>query len=229
MRVHLALGIIGLSLLSPGCALVTDATHLLVYEANKSYNDHRERSRNRRWANAAWDEVRQSEPGHPYSDDYAWGFKEGFANYLYRGTPEPPPVAPPRYRTLRYQTPEGYRAVEDWFAGYRRGVDVAQKGGYRQWITGPSALRVALPTPLEVPGPVHPAAPPPPAEGVLPAPQKLTAEIAEIPISSVKEEKEDPAPPVARIPETPDKDPPAAVVQGKADRKGKRDGGCAPE
>jgi hypothetical protein len=215
MRVKLVLGIMGLSLLSPGCALVTDATHLVLYQANKSYNEHRERSRNHKWANAAWDEVRQSDPNHPYSDDYARGFKDGFENFLYRGTAEPPPVAPNRYRTVRYQTQQGYQAIQDWFAGYRHGVDRAEKGGYRQWITGPSSLRVSHPVPQAISGPVHEPAPPPPAEGILPVPQKLPAEKAEQPIQSEKTEKEEPGPQVVRIPEVPEQDPSPTVTRGQ--------------
>src|SRR5262245_745607 len=122
MRVPFALWVSGLALLSPGCVLVTDATHLVAYKTSQSWNEYWERSRNRTWARAAWDEVRAADPQHPYSDDYALGFADGFETYLYKGgTGEPPPMAPPRYRKLRYQTAEGYRAIEDWFAGYRHG------------------------------------------------------------------------------------------------------------
>src|SRR5262249_20791963 len=91
------------------------------------------------WASEAWREVALS---GAYSSDYADGFKEGFAEYLYQGgNGEPPVMAPPRYRRIGYQTAEGHRAVEDWFAGYRHGASEAGARGWRQWIVGPSSLQ----------------------------------------------------------------------------------------
>jgi hypothetical protein len=172
MRGSFALWLIGLSALSPGCALVTDATRLVAYQTSRSWNEHKERSRNRRWAEAAWEEVQAATPNHPYSADYAQGFKDGFETYLYQGgTGEPPPVAPPRYRTLRYQTPQGYQAIQDWFAGYRHGADVAHRGGYRQWVTGPTSLRCLLPLPEQAPECVRIPQVEPPGEEVLPPPK----------------------------------------------------------
>src|SRR5205807_2557372 len=74
-----------------------------------------------------------------HSEDYAQGFKDGYAEYLYRGGDGEPPLLPPkRYRHVRYQTPQGYMAAEDWFAGYRHGAAVAHHTGARRWITGPT-------------------------------------------------------------------------------------------
>jgi hypothetical protein len=69
--------------------------------------------------------------------DYARGFRAGYAEYLFSGTTAPPPLAPAAYRTFGCQTPEGYRAMEEWFAGYNHGVAVAVASGYRRWITCP--------------------------------------------------------------------------------------------
>jgi hypothetical protein len=141
--------------------------------------DAREGLRNRRWAEEAWEGVRASGT-EPYSDDYARGFKSGYADYLDRGgSGEPPVVAPPRYRHLRYQTPQGYLAVEEWFAGYRHGAESARQSGLRQWVTGPTSLRqpggpgipgiiVLTPTP-----PANLGVPVPGASEVLPSPQPV--------------------------------------------------------
>src|SRR5947199_55502 len=131
MRVRLALGILGLVVLGgPGCSLVGSATHLAAYRARQALDDCAERQRNERWANEAWQAVRSACPYQPFSDDHARGFKDGFARFVYRGGDgEPPPLPPSNYRTVRYQTPQGYQAIEDWFAGYRHGVSVACPGG----------------------------------------------------------------------------------------------------
>src|SRR5207237_1248141 len=98
----------------------------------------------------------------------AVGFKEGFAEFLYQGGDgEPPPLPPQKYRSIRYQTPEGYQAVEAWFAGYRHGAAEARKSGQRELVTGPSALRVPSP-PLDPPREVAPV----PGEP-LPPPRKV--------------------------------------------------------
>jgi hypothetical protein len=95
-------------------------------------------SRIRRWAEEAYFHYQSGHLGDPCSSDFAYGFKEGFSDFLYRGTCEPPYMVPRCYRSTSYRTPEGYRAIEDWFAGYRAGVAAGQEGGYRHWITGPT-------------------------------------------------------------------------------------------
>ena len=133
-------------------------------------------SLDRQWAEAAWQDVRRTHPAASYSEDYVRGFKDGFEHYLYwGGNGEPPPVPPRRYRTVTYQTPEGYRAIEHWFAGFRHGASAAQESGYRQWVTGPSALRApdAGPPPSALPAPALPLpAPVPCAPAPAPAPMR---------------------------------------------------------
>jgi hypothetical protein len=134
--------VLALGVLSPGCALVGDAAHLACDESAACVREHSERSRNRHWAQTAWKDYAAASPECSGSRDFEHGFKEGFAEYLYEGGPAEPPLLPPtRYRKLRYQTVDGYRAVQDWFEGYRRGAQVAEQSGYRQWVTGPSSLR----------------------------------------------------------------------------------------
>lgn len=144
MRHALAMALMVLSIAGPGCALIEDSCHNIANGVKTPIEEHREKARNREWAEAAWRQLVCSSggPGRaPYSEDYADGFKQGFAEYLYRGGDgEPPLVAPKRYRDFRYQNEAGYRAVEDWFAGYRHGVTMARDSGARKWIVGPSSL-----------------------------------------------------------------------------------------
>src|SRR5439155_9720003 len=117
--------------------------------------DFGESVRNRRWAEFAWEDAKGADLHKTYSEDYACGFKDGFAHYLYRGGHgEPPPLPSAHYRKVRYQTPEGYKAIEDWFGGFRHGAAAARQSGYRYWITGPSALRLPNSVP---PPPLGPA------------------------------------------------------------------------
>jgi hypothetical protein len=152
MKARLALWVIALGLLvSPGCTLAWNAKEVLTSRVRQHLEDCAERRRNRAWAESAWEQVRAADPNESYTEDHARGFKAGFAAYLYKGgSGEPPPLPPPEYRSVRYQTPQGYRAIENWFAGYRHGAAVARESGYREWVTGPSALRSG-PFPSESP------------------------------------------------------------------------------
>jgi hypothetical protein len=157
MRRRLCFILLGLSWLVSGCSLVTDATCLTIFSVRQTAEDFSEGVRNRKWAELAWEDARRADLHHAYSEDYANGFKDGFAHYLYRGGHgEPPPLPPLHYRKVRYQTPQGYKAIEDWFAGFRHGADAARQSGYRYWITGPSALRAPTPwAPLPIAEPVQ--------------------------------------------------------------------------
>jgi len=141
MRAVSALAIVGTALLSHGCGSLEQSAGVRSTRSVQSRNDHAERVRILRWADAVWDDLVVSSDNRKFSRDYESGFKEGFAEYLSQGgTEEPSPVPPARYDKSRYQTPRGCAAIEDWFAGYRHGASVARDGGYRQWVTGPSSL-----------------------------------------------------------------------------------------
>jgi hypothetical protein len=133
--------VVSLCLFASGCALVCDGVHAVGTDVADSVNDILEQVRNRKWARGAWDVILSTDP-HQYSKDYARGFKDGFAAFLGDGQGEPPAVAPARYRSIFFQTPQGYHAIEDWFAGYNRGVAVAINTGCRRWVTGPLAAPV---------------------------------------------------------------------------------------
>ena len=147
MRFKLASVLFG-SMLCAGCALVEDSAHNVVVAMRTPIAEHRESARNRRWAEAAWDSVCSAGPG-AYTKDHVEGFKDGFAEYLFRGGDgESSLVAPLHYRQIKYQSPEGYAAIQDWFSGYRHGASAARASGARQWITGPSALQPDSPQAL---------------------------------------------------------------------------------
>src|SRR3954451_4826288 len=115
MRGKLSLCILALTLVSPGCAVISEGVHVISHEWGLEIDDCLERSRNRKWAEQAWANCPVS--WQPCSEDFALGFKDGFAEYLYRGGDcEPPLVPPTRFRKFRYQTPQGYQAIEEWFA-----------------------------------------------------------------------------------------------------------------
>ena len=146
MRSAYALVLLGLSILSSGCALIEDTNRNLFVALSTPIETHREMARNRSWADAAWQKERCTQGFVERSDDYAQGFKEGYAEYLFRGGDgEPPLVAPLRYRHIRYQNANGYLAIENWFAGYRHGAAIARDTGARSWVTGPSGLQSAVP------------------------------------------------------------------------------------
>ena len=173
---------IGLALMSSGCTLVSNAGRSLGFWSHQVIQDSREWHRDRQLAEAAWQEFHQTAAKRATSADYAAGFKEGFAEHLFRGTAAAPPLPPKRYRELRYQTPEGFRAAEQWLAGFRHGIGVAQARGIRQFITGPSSLPAEPPpAPPEVvvaplpaaaaPRADHPNPMPPPEVFVAPPPE----------------------------------------------------------
>jgi len=144
MKMKLTLSILGVCLLGQGCGPIALATRSLVIEPiHYCLTTHNilEMHRNYKLAEESWETITNAAPGHVYSSDYADGFKEGFADYLYAGgTGEPPPLPPRHYWRSKYETPQGHQAIEDWFDGYRHGVAMAQQSGYRQWVTIPSSV-----------------------------------------------------------------------------------------
>ena len=138
MRRRYSVVLVALSILSPGCNLVGDGIRTTCACFEDAVEDVREYHRDLKLADEVWNNVCACKPGQSYSADYARGFRDGFVDYLYRGGNGDPPCLPPhRYRHFRYQTPEGYQAIEDWFAGYRHGATAAKETNYRRWVTGP--------------------------------------------------------------------------------------------
>ena len=140
MRTSWALWAFGLCMLMTGCQLAKNVVRNLTNETKLATEECDEHCRYYKLAQTHWDLVGKADPHYPGSMDYADGFKEGFTDYLeFGGSGQPPYLPPRRYWGASFRTPEGSRAIEEWFAGFRHGVRVAQETGYRQWVTMPSA------------------------------------------------------------------------------------------
>jgi hypothetical protein len=156
---------------------VGNATHNAVSTTARVIETVREQQRERELAAAAWARYAAASE-HPYIEDFAEGFKAGFADYLYAGgTGEPPPLPPKRYWASRYESAEGAEVVRRWYAGWRAGAAEARASGLRQFVTLLSPPPdPAHPTPEPT---AHADDPDKVAEFVLPAPH-ASAEGAEV-------------------------------------------------
>ena len=126
-------------LAAPGCSVYRYAK-LVSIDEPKQFCERRDdvasMATYRSWADAAWSEQGIVCPEDCLSGDYSWGFREGFAGYVYAGGSGQPPALPPRpYWQVDMRTPEGARAVQSWFAGYRHGARLARDGGFRDLVT----------------------------------------------------------------------------------------------
>ncbi len=126
--------LLGLVALSSGCGMYSNFARDTAFEVKRCTDETFERIRDRKLANTAWSEVEQSAEMGSHSADYARGFKDGYADYLFAGgTGEAQPALPECYWGVRYQTPQGYQAIQDWFGGFRHGVAAAQQSGLRDF------------------------------------------------------------------------------------------------
>jgi hypothetical protein len=92
----------------------------------------------RRLAREAWKKLVLCQPNQHYSNDYAKGFQDGYAEYLDLGGNCQPPALPPFcYRQSRYETPAGHQAIEEWYEGYNHGALAARESGQRELIVIP--------------------------------------------------------------------------------------------
>ncbi len=115
-----------------GCGGVCkQLTRTLVSETRYQGGEKRTVQEERRLAECAWQSLRKSNPELCCSQDFAKGFEDGFAGYLHTGCPDPPPIPPETYRQPCPDGINGWRAAQEWFAGYRTGADVAFQSGYR--------------------------------------------------------------------------------------------------
>jgi hypothetical protein len=149
------IGLLLVSLASCGCSLYENFARTSIVEPLQfctPKQKYKSKLSNRALAEAVWQEVVLSDPG-PYTPDYADGFQDGFADFLFAGgNGLPPPVPPRRYWKLEYQHPPGRQAVLDWYAGFRHGTLVAQESGQRLTIIVPSSLPPSQWAPAEVHG-----------------------------------------------------------------------------
>jgi hypothetical protein len=177
IRVHVKLCLAGVCSVGLGCSNLAKLTvHNLHVECHQDLDSCLEPVRDCLVASAAWKEIEKADPEHVYSAAYAEGFKDGYRDFIEEGgTGQPPPVAPPCYWDLRYQTPLGHAAIEDWYAGFRHGAAVARESGNRRWVIVPPAPE-ALPVPCR--DKKAPATPPDKLQTLpeLPLPKKVPEE-----------------------------------------------------
>jgi hypothetical protein len=141
MGLRRSLMFLGFFALSSGCNLAGNFARDTAFEMRRATDETFEKIRDRRLANTAWHEVENSAEMESYSADYARGFKDGYADYLFAGgTGEPPSLLPGCYWGVHYETPQGYQAIQDWFSGYRHGVVAAQQSGLRDLVVFPVAF-----------------------------------------------------------------------------------------
>jgi len=178
--------LLALCMATAGCQLASNGVHNLAYEAKLAAGDAAEHCRYEKLAATYWAKVENCSSGRNYSHDYARGFKDGFVDFVeYGGTGQPPDVPPKHYWGAHYRTPEGYRAIEDWYAGFRHGATAAHESGQRQWATVPAANATEhSATERPAPAPEHPAPAPsflPPSANrpLAPAAQNVTIQVME--------------------------------------------------
>ena len=141
MRVHVTVCLAGVCCVGLGCSNLAElALHNLHFETKQDLDSCLEPVRDHLVAKAAWHDVERANPDQVYSAAYAQGFQDGYRDFIEEGgTGQPPPVPPACYWDLRYQTPLGHAAVEDWYAGFSHGVAAARASGNRRWVIVPSA------------------------------------------------------------------------------------------
>lgn len=150
---RIAVAVLLLCPFASGCGLFSIGARNLYNEAKLVRDSRFEEIRYACLAHQAWERVKASCPPQTYSADYAAGFHAGFADYLYAGgCGEPPGIPPKRYRHFHAESPQGAKALQDWYAGFRHGAAVAKESGLRQFVLVP------LPPPV-VPQPHPPLVP----------------------------------------------------------------------
>ncbi|HVX14218.1 MAG TPA: hypothetical protein VHC22_23730 [Pirellulales bacterium] len=118
--------------------LVEPTQYCDYFDAHKSHNRHC------RLAKQTWSKIQNKKSMKRFSDDYAQGFRDGFTDFLDAGgTGQPPPLPPRCYWKNRYANPQGRRAVQDWFAGFRHGAAMARASGAREYALVPMSTPVA--------------------------------------------------------------------------------------
>jgi hypothetical protein len=130
-----------------GCSVCQQARRTMLYEPlHFGWKLDRARSLKtyRRWAADAWRFEKSACPEVAASSHYAEGFRDGFVDLLYAGGDgQPPPIPPRKFWNMAWRGPAGQAGAQQWFAGFRRGAQVAHEGGYRQQATVESSFRAA--------------------------------------------------------------------------------------
>jgi hypothetical protein len=146
---------------SAGCSFLYYGAENVV---NDPYNAAQEcafRNRMRRFAREAWREICKTD-GKCYSAAHVEGFEDGFVDFIDAdGTGDPPGAAPAHLRRRLLKSDTGQIEIENWFAGFRHGVQVARASGLREKYVMPIPLP---PKPPQDPMPPHVVVPIPAAD-----------------------------------------------------------------
>lgn len=172
MRIRGMLTIMAVCAAATGCSgFVRSIERNFTVLPLQGFDECRMRMRNHLRAVEAWDLMEESAP-HAYSSDFASGFIAGYADYLDNGGNGDPPAVPPFcYRTVKYQTPEGVEAINEWYDGWRHGSLMAKASGVRDVEVIPlSAPPINVITPTYDQQVASPPPQPLPAPEVLPPP-----------------------------------------------------------
>src|SRR4051794_37417424 len=108
--------LIGLLSIGPGCSLVNNAARNVEHEVFLCAEELAEKHRFGSMAEEALAQFSSGSSEGAISEDFADGFKEGYVDHLLRGGNGQLPTLPPRkYWKARYESPQGYMAIEQWF------------------------------------------------------------------------------------------------------------------
>jgi hypothetical protein len=89
--------------------------------------------RNYVWAKKAWANYRSCHRDIKYLEDFGRGYRAGYVDVASGGDGCTPIMAPRRYWSWKYQTPEGQCKVQQWFAAFALGAAQAEKDGVNSW------------------------------------------------------------------------------------------------
>jgi len=64
-----------------------------------------------------------------FSRHFEYGFHKAYEDLALGRYAVPPPVPPSKYWTAYYRSCAGEEAVDDWYAGYRMGLDIGLQSG----------------------------------------------------------------------------------------------------
>lgn len=154
--------------LCAGCTLFQTSVRNLCSETSIFFAERSLRHSARHAAKEAWLVFSGENPEWYFIRDFEKGFKEGFVDYLDNGgNAEPPAVPPLHYRKNKYLNPEGFQAIDRYFAGFACGARLAKDSGLRDTLVVP--VLVPLDSEPTV-GSRQPTHEPPPARDILPTP-----------------------------------------------------------
>lgn len=131
---------------STGCTVCQDVYRNVCLEPglfNWKTDWQRSRELYLSWARQAWYDVGVTSAACT-STTYEWGFREGFADFVFAGGTGEPPAMPPREFWNAGWRADGAVAADEWFAGYRHGASVAREGGFRERAVVRSAVATDL-------------------------------------------------------------------------------------